>query len=463
MLRKGQARRFAVGMAGALLTLCCATSAHAATASWTCGANAVTATVAGLDPVNPVTASRTPCADQSTGLPNLTDSLGLAPTINAKSAYAITAARPTPAKPIEQAVGAAAGVEGLSIKSGDMIVLGVDAAKSEASAVCKNGAPVFTGSTDIVGLTLGGQKISLDQPLITLTDGLSQALGALVEIKLNEIVKDSNGYIIRAAHIKVLKAMGASPLLDVVVAESRLSSASACDPNADGNTGSGTGGSGTGTGTGGSSTLQLCPTGSVLDAAKGMCVIPASASGGQGVIVIGPPYSGPSGGTVLSLTIARQRYKSLCLQGSGPKYAIVGTNKANRITGTNGPDRMLGLGGNDALDGGRGNDCLDGGTGGDTLSGALGNDREYGLTGNDHLNGGPGNDYLSAGAGNDTINTSFGRDTVVGGSGVDFINSATAGSPAKINCGAGRDKVRINRNERKRLTGCEVVYVFKDK
>ena len=50
-----------------------------------------------------------------------------------------------------------------------------------------------------------------------------------------------------------------------------------------------------------------------------------------------------------------------------------------------------------------------------------------------------------------------------GGSGVDFINVATAGPAATVSCGAGRDKVRTNRNERKKIKGCETVYVFNDK
>ncbi len=481
LLRSHRARLFVTGATGAVLALGLATSANAATASWTCGADAVKATVAGLEPINPVTASRTPCGEQFTGLPNTTDSLGLAPTINAKTAYAITAAKPVPGRPIEQTVAAAAGTEGLSIKSGDTVIIGVDAAKSEVQASCANGQPKFLSSGDVVGLTVGGQKVSLDNPLIQLTDALSSILGAVVEIKLNEQVKDSSGFIQRAAHIKVLKAAGAAPLIDVIVAESRVSSASACDPNADGNgggtggNGGGTGGNGGGTGgngggttggssTGGSSSLKLCPDGSVLNASSGYCVIPASASGGQGVIVIGRPYTGPSGGTVVALNVARKKYKSPCLtQKAGPKYAIVGTNKANRITGTNGSDRVLGLGGNDALDGGRGNDCLDGGTGGDTLSGALGADKAYGGKGRDHLNGGPGSDYLSGGADHDTISTSSGADRAFGGAGADFINAAQAGTPARISCGTGRDKVRINKNERKRIRGCETVYVFNDR
>lgn len=449
--------RLGVGIAGALAALACASTAHAATATWGCSADAVRATVAGLDPVNPITASRTPCADQNTGLPNTTNALGLAPTINAKTAYAITTARPTPGRPIQQTTGAAAGVEGLSIVAGGTTVIGVDAVKSQVVASCKNGQPVFEPTSDAVGVTLGGQKISLDGPLTTITDGVSGLLGAVIEIRVNEQVKDASGLTLRGLHVKVLQAAG-TPLLDVVVAESKVTSASACDPNADGNTDPNGNGSGT-------TTLKgICATGSTFDVQRNACVIPATASGGQGTVVVGKPFEGPAGGRVISLALARKRYKSPCLSGSGPKYVIVGTKGANRITGTNDADRILGLGGNDALDGGRGSDCIDGMTGGDTLSGALGNDRLYGQSGKDHLNGGPGNDRLSAGAGNDTINTSFGSDVVTAGSGRDFINSATAGRPARINCGSGRgDTVRINKNERRRLKGCERVYVFADR
>jgi len=456
MLRS--ARRVGLAVAGVIATLGFTSSAQAATATWSCGASAAIATVAGMEPVNPITASRTPCSDQFVGLPKATDALGLAPAINAKTAYAITSANPTGGRPIDHKVAAASGVEGLSITSGDMTAIGVDAAESEVTASCKDGNPVFTGSSKIAHIILGGQVISLDDPLIEITNALSDALGAVVDIRLNEQVKDANGFIQRAAHIKVLSAAGDQPLLDVIVAEARISSSSACDPNADGNKTPGTGGD-----VGGASGTKLCPTGSQLDTTSGFCVIPAANSGGMGVVVIGRPYSGPSGGTVVALNVARRLYKSECLKGPGERYAIVGTNKRDRITGTNVRDRILGRGGNDALDGGRGSDCVDGGTGGDTLSGALGNDRIYGLSGKDHLNGGPGNDYLSGGNGHDTINTSFGSDVAIGGAGVDFINAATAGRAARIDCGSGADKVRINKNERTRIKRCETVYVFNDK
>jgi Ca2+-binding RTX toxin-like protein len=94
------------------------------------------------------------------------------------------------------------------------------------------------------------------------------------------------------------------------------------------------------------------------------------------------------------------------------------------------------------------------------MSGGLDNDKIYGSTGNDHLNGGPGADYMSAGNGNDTINAAFGKDRAIGGAGRDFINIATAGPAASVDCGSGNDVARINNNEKKRNKGCERVAVF---
>jgi Ca2+-binding RTX toxin-like protein len=250
-------------------------------------------------------------------------------------------------------------------------------------------------------------------------------------------------------HLLVLPQAGGAPLVDLVLGESKVGfDGPVCDPDKQGE------GEGPG---------PVCPPGSQLDVPRNLCIIPAGTGGsGLGEIIVGLPYQGPSGGTVVPIDVARRKYgASPCLGFQGnPKFAIIGTNKADRITGTNIADRILGLGGNDRIDGGRGNDCIEGMTGGDNLSGGLGNDKIYGATGNDHLNGGPGTDYLSAGAGNDTINAAFGRDRTLGGSGRDYINIATAGPAASADCGPGPDKVRINANERKRVKHCEVIHVF---
>lgn len=274
-------------------------------------------------------------------------------------------------------------------------------------------------------------------------------------MKLNEQIKDGTSLIQRGAHIRLLPAAGAAPLADVVIAESRVSGQGLpCDPTDPENSGEVAGV--------GTNTSKACPKGATFDAPNGICIITAAQSGGQGKIVIGAPFQSPDagGGQVLALNVARKRYKSVCLQGAGPAYVIVGTKGGNRITGTNKADRILGLSGNDVIDGGRGNDCIDGNGGRDNLNGAIGNDRVYGKSGNDALNGGPGNDLLSAGTGNDSINAAYGTDRALGGAGNDAINTSTSGRVARVDCGTGRDKVRLNPEEVRRAKGCESVRTF---
>jgi Ca2+-binding RTX toxin-like protein len=436
-----------------------ASSASGATALWTCSASTAIASVAGKTPVNPLTTTKAPCAQQDVGLPKLTDAVGLAPGINAKTAYAVTNALPPNVRPLDQTVGSAAGVEGLSLQGNDgSIVIGVDAARSVASGSCANGVPVLGGSSRVTGLTINGRTISADEQLTDLTDAISGSpLNALVWVKLNEQIKTATGIEQNAVHIKVIKDAGASPLAEIWIAQSAVSSASACDANADGN--------GPGPTTSGTSTTNLpgvCAPGSILDVQRDLCIIPASQSGGMGEIVVGKPYQGPTGGRVVALAVARKLYHSPCLHGAGPKFAVVGTNHRDRITGTNRPDRILGRGGNDSLDAGRGRDCVDGGTGSDAVTSGIAPDRLYGGRGRDALNGGSGSDRMWGGPGNDSLNAAFGRDRVSGGKGNDLINIATAGPPAHANCGPGYDKVRFNHNERRRTRACEVRHMLHD-
>jgi Ca2+-binding RTX toxin-like protein len=435
-----------------------ASPALGATAQWTCGSSAAIASVAGKTPVNPITVTKTPCAQQDVGAPKLTDAVGLAPGINAKTAYAQTDALPPNVRPLDQTAASAAGVEGLSLQGNDgSIVIGVDAARSAAAGSCVNGAPVFGGTSRVTGLTINGRTISADEQLTDLTDAISGSpLNALVWVKLNEQLKTANGIEQNAVHIKVIKDAGSSPLAEIWIAQSKVSSADACTADATGNT-PGTSGSGTTTGA-----SHVCPPGSILDVQRDVCVIPASQSGGMGEIIVGKPYEGPKGGTVVALNVARKRYHSPCLHGAGPKYAVVGTNHRDRITGTNRADRILGRGGSDSLDAGRGRDCVDGGTGNDAVAGGIAPDRLYGQKGRDAINGGPGSDKEWGGPGNDSINAAFGRDRVSAGSGNDLVNIATAGPPARVYCGRGFDKVRFNHNERRRTRACEVRHMLHD-
>jgi len=464
-------RKLLVALAAATgATLLSVPSADAFTTKpvWQCRGSATYTSVSGQNRVEPLVANgnintanggnpdRAQCVDSETGAGNTATQLGISPNfVTAVTGKASTAIEPDLGRAIDQIAGAEGRVEdlGLLLAQGAPTI-GIGAANSIAVGKCVAGnlKPVLTGGSRVADITLGGTPIPLDQLATQLTNILTPILGAVVEVKVDEQIRTETSLTIRALHIRVLR--GTTPLTDVVVGEAKVAAdGDVCDPDKQ-NDGLNP------------NTAGICPTGSVLVPSSNLCVIKGSTSGSSlGDVVVGRPFMGPSGGMVVPIDIARKKYgRSPCLGFSGnPKFAIVGTNKADRITGTNIADRIIGLGGNDKLDGGRGNDCIEGRTGGDNMSGALGNDKLYGSTGKDHLNGGPGTDYLSAGSGNDSVNAAFGRDRVLGGSGIDFINIATAGPAATANCGSGRDKVRLNRNETKKVRGCETVYIFNDR
>ena len=462
-------RRLLVVLATGVGMLIAAPAASALTSGpvWQCRGSALYASVADNNRVEPIVANgnintanganpdNAQCTDSESGAGNTATQLGISTDfLGAVTGKARTAIDPDLGQAIAQKIAAEGRVEDLTLLLGaNGPALGVGAANATAAATCVAGnlKPVFSGDSRVADLTLGGAPLPLDSLVDELTKVLNPLLGALVEIKVDERIQTDNSLTINALHIKVIKDAGAAPLIDLVVGQAKVgNSGEVCDPSKQ-NEGSGT------------PIGQVCPAGSTLIVDRNLCIIPAGTGGSNlGEIIIGRPFQGPSGGTVVPIDVARRRFgNSPCLGFSGaPKFAIVGTSKADRITGTNIADRIIGLGGNDKLDGGRGNDCIEGRTGGDNISGALGNDKLYGSSGKDHLNGGPGSDYMSAGAGNDTINAAFGRDRAFGGSGRDFINVATAGPAASVSCGTGSDVARINNNERRRVKGCERVAVF---
>jgi hypothetical protein len=465
-------RRVLVVLVGAALALVVApgvASAFTTVPVWQCRGSAAWTSVAGMNRVEPIVANgnintangaspdRAQCVTSETGLGNTPTQLGLPPSfLGAVTGQASTTIVPELGRAIDQKPAAAGRVEDLTLLVGsDGPTLGVGVANSIASATCVKGSktPVFAGDSRVADITLGGNLIPLDRLVIELTNVLNPLIGDLVEVVADERIQTADSLTIRALHVRVLRRGTPAPLVDLVVGEAKVgANGPVCDPTQQND--------------GTKPPVEPCPPGSSYDQPRNLCIIPAGTDGSSlGEIIVGRPFQGPSGGTVYPIDVARRRFgRSPCLGFAGnPKFAIVGTSRGDRITGTNIADRIIGLGGNDRLDGGRGNDCIEGRTGGDNISGALGNDKLYGSSGRDHLNGGPGTDYMSAGSGNDSLNAAFGRDRALGGSGVDFVNIATAGPAASADCGPGRDKVRINRNERRRVRNCETRYVFNDR
>jgi hypothetical protein len=456
--RGGRTIALAVLLVAAGLTLVGPAQAFTAKPAWKCRASVGYVVLNGSDRLEPIAANanvntaggespdRALCGADDVGAGNLPAPLGIPTDLLAVStASAITAIAPELGRTDEQEVSATARIENLTLRlpRGGPVTVGVTAADSTATGRCADGVPQLSGSSRVVGLTFGGAPISADE----LVAALSRVLASLITVTVDEVVRTPDSLTVRALHIGVRR--GSRTLVDAVVAEANVGvDGAVCSSEVESS----------------SITDDICPKGSVYDEPRNLCIIPAGTGNSNlGEIVVGRPFQGPAGGTVVPRDVARRRYgNSPCLSGSGRKYAIVGTRRRDRVTGTNGPDRMLGLGEGDTLDGGRGNDCLDGNDGNDNLSGAVGNDRVYGERGDDRLNGGPGRDVLVAGVGNDTINAAFGADRTFGGPGNDAINIATAGPPASADCGRGRDTARVNHRERRRVRGCEKVFVLLD-
>lgn len=220
-----------------------------------------------------------------------------------------------------------------------------------------------------------------------------------------------------------------------------------------------------------------CPAGSTKNA-QGQCVVSNTTPGGGG-------GDNPTGATLIPLQQLLGAFSaSPCTNKAfGSQIGLVGTDGVDRITGSNLSDRIFALGAGDRISGGRGNDCVEAGEGNDRADGSNGKDYLLGAGGRDILSGGPngdhmegggaadkmfggtgpdtmsggpgndkvvggsGNDKLNGGAGNDVITGGNGRTRVLGGPGNDIINVATAGKPANVSCGAGRDVVRANSND----------------
>jgi len=464
-IRAGRTPRLAL-LAG-LCAAACGLSAGAASAqaaNWQCRGSAASSATQGNPAFEPVVANSgfSPCVNATTGPSDAGPPAGQPGTLRTGTGSAATSIAPATGPAAGQTIGAVGRVENTAIALGPAgaVTLGVRQAIARVSGGCAAGAPALTGSGDVSGLSVNGTELPLEQALTQLAAALAP-LGQVVDLRVNEEVRDATTLSHRALHLRVLTAAG-TPLEDVILGEARGGFAGAVCQDTGGE-GSALGGAGGGGGT--APGTDPCPRGSTLDAASGFCVIREPGSGVQGerVIRVGRPFEGPSGGTVIPLDQARRRFHSPCLSGAGPQFAVVGTSRNDRITGTNRADRILLLAGKDHGDGGRGADCIDGGTGRDVLSGAQDRDRVYGMAGNDSINGGSETDRLSGGTGDDTINAAFGADRVSGGPGRDALNVATAGPRAHVNCGAGRDTVRLNASERRVARGCERMLVLPDK
>jgi Ca2+-binding RTX toxin-like protein len=453
-------RGFRCGIAAACGALAVAAGPAAAAAAaadpgFTCRASTVRAQLLDGDAVEPLAANRLGprCADDTVGLENLGGALpgdlglDLAFASTATNGAAVPAARAVEARAAAALVrvpgtGGALEVEGLSAR---------------VTGSCGGRVAKLAGASTVARIRLAGHELPTDRVVTQALGGLGGTpLGAILRIVPGEEIRSGAGadasLTRRALHVTI--ALGGENIVDAVIGEA---SAGTADAACTATTAQGGGG---GAGNGGSG-------GSGDDSG----LLGAAASGRP---VAGLPFGGGRAVTLGDLARMGVGRDHPCRNRRyGRNIALVGTSRRDRMSGSNLADRMFGFRRGDSLSGAIGGDCVDGGGGRDRLSGSLGGDFLIGAAGRDKVWGGPGrdkvrggkgrdlvngesgNDRLRGGRGNDTLNAGFGRDRVYGGRGSDTINAAVAGPRQRIDCGRGRDEVRMNFNDRQR--NCERV------
>ena len=226
----------------AVLASAALASAAQAQPSWQCSASAVSDSVAGNPGANPVVASANPCVSNATGLDNLPAPLGI-PTdaVAARTSSAATVANPENEIAARQAVGAIGRVENLAVQlppGAGTTTLGVRAANAQVSATCVAGSPVLDGSSEAIGVTIGGQEVPIEQAAQQLAQQLAP-LGDVVDLKFDEQVRTGSSLAINALHLKVLSAAG-TPVLEVIAGVANVAyNGKVCDPTGQTPTGPG--------------------------------------------------------------------------------------------------------------------------------------------------------------------------------------------------------------------------------
>jgi Ca2+-binding RTX toxin-like protein len=418
-----KAIRIAAPLTGVAAALLMAGPASAAPSNpFGCRASVQALRIAPLPAAEPSVANpaENPCA---------TDSAGAGQSSTGSTAAGSTSVGPSGAYTVSDistpGATALASVDGGTVAgTGDTVAL-TGPSSAQASYVCVNGAVVASGVSDVSVAVINGQTVRPSSPGAETTTQLGGGSYATI----NQQVQDA------ASLTQRLVFMHIAGVGDYVLGEAQVTrpAGNPC-PAGTGGAGSGSGGGGSGSGSGGSGSggsgsggsgfgsgdsLRACPNGSVLVANAQMCEI-VSADGSQN-IVVSQPFAGPTGGTVVSLAAARKKMKSPCLTGKGPKFVVMGTNKANTIRAAKTAERILALGGNDTVIVKSGASCVDGGAGRDTISGGTGKVRLFGGIGNDKLSARNGSSYISGGNGADRITAGNGRDRVFGGAGKDTI------------------------------------------
>jgi hypothetical protein len=421
---------------------------------FSCRASTTRLTLLNAITVEPLVANNpdTPCKSDSHGVSSVNVPTTGMQAVNAGPAAVLTDSVFAPVQGAARGAAAVSDVQGVVIptSAGEISVVGP--VTSSASYGCSNGTLVSASGSTLDILYIAGKAIALPSPGASMTI----QLGGGSFVAINEKTTTATSITERVLHVHL------QGIADIVVGEATVDY-SGSDPCAGSN--------------GPPPNLNACPDGSTLDPVHLVCVI--ILPGGIRIIV-GPPFTGPSGGTVLAVSVARKRFHSPCLFGPGPKYALIATKAHGRVTGTLRSDRILalgnfervaGLGGNDCIDGkgrnqilwdGSGKDRIYGGTGKTRIGVANGNVKIFGRKGQDWITAGNGNDLIYGGSKGSRIDVGLGKSHVYGGAGNDRIYAASG--HALVSCGSGKHNLAFLRTRPAKYAakhGCQRIILLK--
>lgn len=233
-----RARLLALAALGAFAAIVPTASADTTLPTWTCRASAAYVeleSVLGPQRVEPVLANGVPnrltpdreqCAGDATGVQdtNIPGGAG-SPLVTLNAASASTTITPAIGAARDQTVAAdAAIVGGTTITVGGLTIVAT-AIEAAADASCVLGAPVMTGSSQILSLTINGQTIALpgnsdpiDLPLLLARVRFNQ------QLSVGTAGSSDQALTVRAAEIELLPSLapGAQPVARVVLGEAKV-------------------------------------------------------------------------------------------------------------------------------------------------------------------------------------------------------------------------------------------------
>jgi len=111
----------------------------------------------------------------------------------------------------------------------DVSLVSADVIRAEAVAVCTDGTPTYSATSEIVNLDIGGEDVPLNEPLTQLIDGLNDALeqsglDQVVDIERNVVTEiEGGGIAVDALVVTVLAAAGEAPLAQVRLGHAQVS------------------------------------------------------------------------------------------------------------------------------------------------------------------------------------------------------------------------------------------------